>query len=57
MFNASFEFNGYSEDQLNSKLKEKYKIKFSEIKHGFSTKITDNVARLFFADRSNLLKL
>lgn len=53
IFNVSSELNGYSKEQLNSKLEEKYKIKFSEVQHGFGTKITGNVARLFFADRSS----
>ena len=50
IFNVSAKINSFTKEQLNSLLQNKYKIKFAEVEHGFGSKITGNVARLFFKD-------
>ena len=50
IFNISVKLNSFTKEELNNLLENKFNIKFSEVEHGFGSKITGNVARLFFKD-------
>ena len=48
--NVSVNLNSLTKEQPNNLLENKFNIKFSEVEHGFKSKITRNLARLFFKD-------
>ena len=48
IYNISPTINNFSKQEINSRLESAFNIHFNEIRRGFGTKITGNVARLFF---------
>ena len=50
IYNVATQINEIEKTELNDKLTKNFKIDFNEIKRGHGSKITGNVARMFFSN-------